>query len=68
MGWFPYSKFRFRSELYYNHKAYTSKIKKLCADPADKDRPKNIRILRYADILLMNAEAGSYNQKWINLQ
>jgi hypothetical protein len=44
--------------LYYNYKAYTSKIKETYADPADKDRPKNIRILRYADVLLMNAEAA----------
>ncbi|HEY8734254.1 MAG TPA: RagB/SusD family nutrient uptake outer membrane protein, partial [Puia sp.] len=44
--------------LYYNYKAYTSKLKETFADPGDKDRPKNIRILRYADILLMNAEAS----------
>ena len=44
--------------LYYNYKAYTSKTKETYADPADKDRPKNIRILRYADVLLMNAEAA----------
>jgi len=44
--------------LYYNYKAYTSKTKETYEDPGDKDRPKNIRILRYADILLMNAEAA----------
>ncbi len=44
--------------LYYNYKGYTSKSKETYADPADKDRPKNIRILRYADVLLMNAEAA----------
>jgi starch-binding outer membrane protein, SusD/RagB family len=44
--------------LFYNYKAYTSKTKETFADPADKDRPKNIRVLRYADILLMNAEAA----------
>jgi starch-binding outer membrane protein, SusD/RagB family len=44
--------------LYYNYKGYTSKTKETFADPADKDRPKNDRILRYADILLMNAEAA----------
>jgi starch-binding outer membrane protein, SusD/RagB family len=43
---------------YYNYKAYTSKTKETYTDPADKDRPKNIRILRYADVLLMNAEAA----------
>lgn len=44
--------------LYYNYKSYTSKTKETYADPGDKDRPKNIRILRYADVLLMNAEAA----------
>jgi starch-binding outer membrane protein, SusD/RagB family len=44
--------------LYYNYKAYTSRIKETFARPEDKDRPKNIKILRYADVLLMNAEAG----------
>jgi starch-binding outer membrane protein, SusD/RagB family len=44
--------------LFYNYKAYTSKSKETYSDPADKDRPKNIRILRYADVLLMNAEAA----------
>lgn len=44
--------------LRYNYKAYTSKTDEDFQDPSDKDRPKNIRILRYADVLLMNAEAG----------
>lgn len=44
--------------LYYNYKAYTSKTQEKYADAGDKDRPKNIRILRYADVLLMNAEAS----------
>ncbi len=44
--------------LYYNYKAYTSSTKETYADPIDKDKPKNIRILRYADVLLMNAEAA----------
>jgi hypothetical protein len=44
--------------LYYNYKAYTSATRENYIQPADKDRPKNIRILRYADVLLMNAEAA----------
>jgi hypothetical protein len=44
--------------LYYNYKAYTSRDKEQFARPQSKNRPKNIRILRYADVLLMNAEAG----------
>jgi hypothetical protein len=44
--------------LYYNYKAYTSVLKEQYANTADKDRPKNIRILRYAEVLLMNAEAA----------
>jgi len=44
--------------LFYNYKAYTSRDKENFARPASKNRPKNIRILRYADVLLMNAEAG----------
>lgn len=44
--------------LYYNYKAYASSIKETFASPDDKDRPKNIKILRYADVLLMNAEAA----------
>jgi starch-binding outer membrane protein, SusD/RagB family len=43
--------------LFYNYKAYTSKEKEKFAKPQSKNRPKNIRILRYADVLLMNAEA-----------
>lgn len=44
--------------LRYNYKAYTSKESEKYANKEDKDRPKNIRILRYAEVLLMNAEAG----------
>ncbi|MEI9918184.1 MAG: RagB/SusD family nutrient uptake outer membrane protein [Bacteroidota bacterium] len=44
--------------LRYNYKAYTSKTKEQFAIATDKDRPKNVRILRYAEVLLMNAEAG----------
>jgi starch-binding outer membrane protein, SusD/RagB family len=44
--------------LYYNYKAYTSRRAEIFADSLTKDRPKNIRILRFADVLLMNAEAG----------
>lgn len=44
--------------LYYNYKAYTSAKKETYINPSDKDRPKNIKILRYADVLLMNAEAA----------
>ncbi len=47
--------------LYYNYKAYTSSTnpsKETYANPGDKDRPKNIIVLRYADVLLMNAEAA----------
>lgn len=44
--------------LRYNYKAYTSKTSEQYANPNDKDRPKNIRIMRYAEVLLMNAEAG----------
>jgi hypothetical protein len=52
--------------LYYNYKAYTStnptdrskNNKEDYVNPADKDRPKNIKILRYAEVLLMNAEAA----------
>ncbi len=46
--------------LYYNYKAYTSVSKETFANPDDKDRPRNIKILRYADVLLMNAEAASH--------
>lgn len=44
--------------LYYNYKAYTSMTKETYKIVSDKDRPKNVRILRYADVLLMNAEAS----------
>jgi hypothetical protein len=44
--------------LYYNYKAYTSRSQEQYANTGDKNRPKNIRILRYADVLLMNAEAA----------
>jgi hypothetical protein len=44
--------------LYYNYKAYTSVTKENYANPNDKNRPKNIKILRYAEVLLMNAEAA----------
>ncbi|MBS1950836.1 MAG: RagB/SusD family nutrient uptake outer membrane protein [Cytophagales bacterium] len=47
--------------LFYNYKAYTSSVvpsKETYATPGDKDRPKNIPVLRYADVLLMNAEAA----------
>ncbi len=44
--------------LRYNYKAYTSEQKESFEIPKDKDRPKNIRILRYAEVLLMNAEAA----------
>ncbi|UAY51562.1 RagB/SusD family nutrient uptake outer membrane protein [Ferruginibacter albus] len=44
--------------LYYNYKAYTSKAKEKFADAGTKDRPKNVHILRYAEVLLMNAEAA----------
>ena len=44
--------------LYYNYKAYTSITKEQYANPNDKNRPKNIHILRYAEVLLMNAEAA----------
>lgn len=44
--------------LRYNYKAYTSQLKETYEIPADKDRGKNVRILRYADVLLMYAEAA----------
>jgi starch-binding outer membrane protein, SusD/RagB family len=44
--------------LFYNYKAYTSRTKEQYANTADKDRPKNIKVLRYADVLLMYAEAA----------
>jgi len=45
--------------LYYNYKAYTSRTKEQFANSSDKNRPKNIHILRYAEVLLMNAEAAA---------
>lgn len=44
--------------LFYNYKAYTSKTEEKFANSQDKDRPKNIKVLRYADVLLMYAEAA----------
>jgi hypothetical protein len=44
--------------LYYNYKAYTSRTMEKFASEQDKDRPQNIKILRYADVLLMFAEAA----------
>jgi starch-binding outer membrane protein, SusD/RagB family len=44
--------------LFYNYKAYTSRRREQFADTADKDRPKNVKILRYAEVLLMHAEAA----------
>jgi len=52
--------------LYYNYKAYTSNTDpngphgslETYITPSDKDRPKNVIILRYADVLLMSAEAA----------
>jgi starch-binding outer membrane protein, SusD/RagB family len=46
--------------LFYNYKAYTSATKETYANPDDKDRPRNIKILRYAEVLLMNSEAASH--------
>jgi starch-binding outer membrane protein, SusD/RagB family len=44
--------------LYYNYKAYTSPAKEKFSNAIDKDRPKNIKLLRYAEVLLMYAEAA----------
>src|SRR5579859_1362961 len=47
--------------LYYNYKTYTSSVVpslETYVIPSDKDRPKNVIILRYADVLLINAEAA----------
>jgi len=47
--------------LYYNYKMYTSSVipsKETYITPTDKDRPKNVIILRYADVLLINSEAA----------
>jgi starch-binding outer membrane protein, SusD/RagB family len=43
----------------YNYKVYVSPIAESAAPSGIKDKkPKNIRIMRYAEILLMNAEAS----------
>jgi hypothetical protein len=42
---------------YYNYKAYHSQTRESYCGVRDR-MPKNIRILRYADVLLMNAEAA----------
>lgn len=63
---FPLPSKNFVQNLYYNYKAYTSTLwedrdknnKEDYVEPSSKDRPKNIRILRFADVLLMNAEAA----------
>jgi hypothetical protein len=44
--------------LYYNYKAYSSRLKEEFAQNAEKDRPKNIKVLRYAEVLLIYAEAA----------
>ncbi len=46
--------------LYYNYKTYTSTVKETYPPSGitDKDRPQNVIILRYADVLLMSAEAA----------
>lgn len=44
--------------LYYNYKAYASTSEEEYNNPTDKDKPKNIKIMRYAEVLLMNAEAA----------
>jgi hypothetical protein len=46
------------ANLRYNYKAYTSRSKEQYAIPTEKDRPKNVRIMRYAEVLLMYAEAA----------
>lgn len=45
----------------YNYKAYHSPFKEseACGGPNDKDnKPKNIRLMRFAEVLLINAEAA----------
>lgn len=45
----------------YNYKAYHSPVAETvaCNGPDDKDdKPKNIRLMRFADVLLINAEAA----------
>jgi len=44
--------------LTYNYKTYTSTLKETYSIVSDKDRPQNVIILRYADVLLMSAEAA----------
>jgi len=47
--------------LYYNYKTYTSSVtppKETYITPTDKDRPHNVIVLRYADVLLINAESA----------
>lgn len=45
---------------YYNYKAYQSENKNIEPFLGNRDRKqKNIRLLRYADVLLMNAEAAN---------
>lgn len=47
----------------YNYKAYHSPFRETrsCGGLNDKDnRPKNIRIIRYAEVLLINAEAATH--------
>ena len=49
--------------LYYNYKAYTSTAATKYANPDDKDRNKNLYLLRCADILLIHAEAANQQGK-----
>jgi len=44
--------------LYYNYKTYTSTTKETYITVSDKDRPQNVILLRYGDVLLMSAEAA----------
>jgi len=44
--------------LRYNYKAYTSLSEETHSPGSDKDRPKNIPILRFAEVLLINSEAA----------
>jgi hypothetical protein len=46
--------------LYYNYKAYHSENKNIESFSGNRDRKqKNVHLLRYADVLLMNAEAAN---------
>lgn len=46
--------------LYYNYKAYASENKNVEPYLGNRDlKQKNVRLLRYADVLLMNAEANN---------